>query len=158
LIRPVLNISPSSKSDHADAICEYTALDQSAPGYRPPYRPTAARCRGVCRHPTPSNGQRQWIGINCARYRERFVVVLDEHKSSLNATALASAILFVHGAGGIAIVVAHRPGARKGSDLLLAIPLSVLSAKKRGTAGVPRPNVVPGDQGRQASARKEIAS
>jgi len=71
-----------------------------------------------------SAGQRQRIALARALYRDPFLVVLDEPNSNLDADgdkALAQAILSVRSRGGIVVVVAHRPSALAGVDLVLAM-------------------------------------
>jgi ABC-type protease/lipase transport system fused ATPase/permease subunit len=71
-----------------------------------------------------SSGQRQRIGLARALYRDPFLVVLDEPNSNLDAEgdkALAQAILGVRQRGGIVVVIAHRPSALAGVDLVLAM-------------------------------------
>jgi len=71
-----------------------------------------------------SAGQRQRIALARALYRDPFLVVLDEPNSNLDADgdkALAQAILSVRKRGGIVVVVAHRPSALAGVDLVLAM-------------------------------------
>jgi PrtD family type I secretion system ABC transporter len=71
-----------------------------------------------------SAGQRQRIALARALYRDPFLVVLDEPNSNLDADgdkALAQAILGVRARGGIVVVVAHRPSALAGVDLVLAM-------------------------------------
>ena len=71
-----------------------------------------------------SAGQRQRIALARALYRDPFLVVLDEPNSNLDAEgdkALAQAILSVRSRGGIVVVVAHRPSALAGVDLVLAM-------------------------------------
>jgi ABC-type protease/lipase transport system fused ATPase/permease subunit len=63
-------------------------------------------------------------GLARALYGDPFLVVLDEPNSSLDAdgeTALTQAILGVRGRGGIVVVIAHRPSALAGVDLLLVM-------------------------------------
>jgi ATP-binding cassette subfamily C protein len=71
-----------------------------------------------------SAGQRQRIALARALYGDPFLVVLDEPNSNLDPEgdeALTRAILSVRARGGIAIVVAHRPSALSGVDLVLVM-------------------------------------
>ncbi len=71
-----------------------------------------------------SAGQRQWIALARALYREPFLVVLDEPNSNLDSTgeeALSRAILSVRNRGGIVVVVAHRPSALGAVDKVLVL-------------------------------------
>ena len=71
-----------------------------------------------------SAGQRQRIALARALYGDPFLVVLDEPNSNLDAEgedALTQAILSVRARGGIAIVIAHRPSAIAGVDLLMVM-------------------------------------
>jgi PrtD family type I secretion system ABC transporter len=73
---------------------------------------------------TLSAGQRQRIALARALFGDPFLVVLDEPNSNLDAEgdeALTHAILGVRERGAIVVVIAHRPSALKGVDLLLAI-------------------------------------
>jgi len=111
-----------------------------------------------------SAGQRQRIALARALYREPFVVVLDEPNSNLDAegdAALTQAILSVRQRGGIAIVVAHRPSALEGCDLVLAMTNGTVAAfgqKEEVLRKVLRPNVVPVIKGRQQGERGEAGS
>ena len=71
-----------------------------------------------------SAGVRQRLALARALYRDPFLVVLDEPNSNLDADgdqALTHAILGVRRRGGIVIVVAHRPSALMGVDMVLAL-------------------------------------
>ena len=71
-----------------------------------------------------SAGQRQRIGLARALFGDPFLVVLDEPNSNLDAegdAALTKAILGIRLRQGIAVVVAHRPSALAGVDLVLAM-------------------------------------
>jgi PrtD family type I secretion system ABC transporter len=71
-----------------------------------------------------SSGQRQRLALARALYRDPFLVVLDEPNANLDAegdAALTVAIGNVRKRGGIVIVIAHRPSALAGIDLVMIL-------------------------------------
>jgi ATP-binding cassette subfamily C protein len=91
------------------------------------------------------------IALARALYRNPFLVVLDEPNSNLDAEgdeALTQAILAVRARGGIVVVVAHRPSAIAGVDLLMVMrqgrqqafgPKDAVMAKLVQPASLPGP-------------------
>jgi ATP-binding cassette subfamily C protein len=78
-----------------------------------------------------SAGQRQRIALARALFGDPFLVVLDEPNSNLDAEgeqALTRAILGVRARRGIAVVIAHRPSALAGCDLVLVMSDSRVQA------------------------------
>ena len=87
-----------------------------------------------------SVGQRQRIGLARALFGEPFLVVLDEPNSNLDSEgeeALTQAMLDVRARGGIVVVVAHRPSALAGVDMIL------MMAEGRQQAFGPKEAVLP---------------
>jgi PrtD family type I secretion system ABC transporter len=96
-----------------------------------------------------SAGQRQRIALARALYGDPFLVVLDEPNSNLDAEgeqALTEAILGVRARGGVAVVVAHRPSALAGVDMVLVMAdgrMHAFGPKDEVLAKVLRPPAAP---------------
>jgi ATP-binding cassette subfamily C protein len=114
---------------------------------------------------TLSAGQAQRIALARALYRDPFLIVLDEPNSNLDAAgdeALTRAILGIRARGGIVVVIAHRPSAIAGVDLLLVLKQGrlqafgrkdeVLSKVLQRDTPAPRPLKVVSDMGGSASS------
>jgi PrtD family type I secretion system ABC transporter len=114
---------------------------------------------------TLSAGQAQRIALARALYRDPFLIVLDEPNSNLDAAgdeALTRAILGIRARGGIVVVIAHRPSAIAGVDLVLVLRQGrmqafgpkdeILSKVLQRDAPAPRPLKVVSDIGGSASS------
>jgi ATP-binding cassette subfamily C protein PrsD len=103
-----------------------------------------------------SAGQRQRVALARALFGNPFLVILDEPNSNLDAEgegALSEAIVSIRKRGGIAIVVAHRPSALAGVDLVL-----MMNDGRMGAFG-PKEEVLPKILRRDvASADPRLAS
>jgi len=110
-----------------------------------------------------SAGQRQRIALARALYGDPFLVVLDEPNSNLDGEgdeALTQAILGVRARGGIAVVIAHRPSALAGVDLVMVMaqgkaqlygPKEEVLAKMLRRPAVPAPSLKVAEPGGIAS-------
>jgi len=97
-----------------------------------------------------SAGQRQRVGLARALYGDPFLVVLDEPNANLDAEgegALTQAMLGVRARGGIVVVVAHRPSALAGVDLVMLMAegrIQSIGAKDDVLRKILRPTAVAG--------------